>query len=190
MATNKHLRDSWQSTQSKELFKQRMIAWRTELATVRVERPMRLDRARAVGYKAQQGFVIVRQRVKRGGHRRPDIKMGRRSAHAHQRKNLSLNYRVIAERRANEKYQNLTVLNSYFLCKDAIHAWYEVILVDPQHPNIKRHTNLANMAAKRGRVKRGLTNAGRRGRGMKKKGKGREKNFPSLSNKHNKGRGN
>ena len=167
-----------------------MIQWRKEDATVRLDNPIRLDRARAVGYKAKQGFVVVRQRVKRGGHTRPDIKAGRRSAHAHQRKNLSINYRGIAERRANEKFKNLAVLNSYFLCQDAIHSWYEVILVDPQHPNVKQNKSLHGMAVKKGRVKRGLTNAGRHGRGMKKKGKGREKNFPSLSNKHNKGRGN
>lgn len=190
MVTNKHLRDAWQSNESKQLFKKRMIQWRKEPATVRLDKPLRLDRARAVGYKAKQGFVVVRQRVKRGGHKRPDIKAGRRSAHSHQRKNLSLNYRSIAERRANEKFKNLTVLNSYFLCKDAIHEWFEIILVDPQHPSIKQDANLKAMADKRGRVKRGLTNAGRRGRGMKKKGGGREKNFPSLGNKHNKGRGN
>lgn len=190
MTTNKHLRNAWQSAESKQLFKKRMVQWRQEEATVRVEKPLRLDRARAVGYKAKQGFVVVRQRVKRGGHKRPEIKMGRRSAHYHQRKNLSINYRGIAERRANEKFKNLTVLNSYFLCKDAVHSWYEVILVDPLHPSIKQNPSLQKMAAKRGRVKRGLTNAGRRGRGMKAKGKGREKNFPSIGNKHNKGRGN
>jgi large subunit ribosomal protein L15e len=40
----------------------------------------------------------------------------------------------VAERRASERYPNLKVLNSYFLYKDGRYAWYEVILVDPNHP--------------------------------------------------------
>ena len=35
----------------------------------RLERPTRLDRARRLGYKAKQGFIIVRIKVGRGGMR-------------------------------------------------------------------------------------------------------------------------
>jgi large subunit ribosomal protein L15e len=55
----------------KETIRQRLIEWRREPAVVRVERPTRLNRARALGYKAKQGFVIVRVRVRKGGQRKP-----------------------------------------------------------------------------------------------------------------------
>lgn len=38
---------------------------------VRVSRPSRPDKARRLGYKAKQGFVIYRTRVRRGGRKRP-----------------------------------------------------------------------------------------------------------------------
>ncbi len=50
----------------------------------RVTRPSRPDKARRLGYKAKQGFVIYRVRVRRGGRKRPVHKVraaaGRRLA--------------------------------------------------------------------------------------------------------------
>jgi large subunit ribosomal protein L15e len=37
----------------------------------RVSRPTRPDKARRLGYKAKQGYVIYRVRVRRGGRKRP-----------------------------------------------------------------------------------------------------------------------
>lgn len=37
---------------------------------VRASRPSRPDKARRLGYKAKQGFVIYRVRVRRGGRKR------------------------------------------------------------------------------------------------------------------------
>ena len=48
-----------------------------------------------------------------------------------------MNYQWICEQRAARKFPNLEVLNSYYLAKDGKHIWYEIILVDPQHPVIK-----------------------------------------------------
>ncbi len=176
MAIHKYLRKAYASKESKELYKERMIQWRREPVTVRTYRPLRLDRARAVGYKAQEGFVVVRQRVNRGGHMRPQLTGGRRTAHSHRNKNLAISYQSIAERRAQAKYENLTVLNSYLLCKDGQRYWYEIILINPTHPNIIRSDKIG-AARKKGRVERGLTRAGRRNRGQAKKSN--DKAFPS-----------
>jgi large subunit ribosomal protein L15e len=46
--------------------------------------------------------------------------------------------RKVAERRVGERYSNLEVIGSYFLYKDGMHLWYEVILVDPSHPSISK----------------------------------------------------
>ena len=37
----------------------------------RASRPSRLDKARRLGYKAKQGYVIYRVRVRRGGRKKP-----------------------------------------------------------------------------------------------------------------------
>ena len=117
--------------------KSKAIAWRTEPTIHRIERPSRLDRARRLGYKAKQGIVVVRTRVGRGGMRKQRPVAGRRPKHigvVHIKQGISM--RKVAERRVNEKFPNLEVLGSYYLHKDGMNIWYEVILVDPSHPAI------------------------------------------------------
>ena len=69
----KYLRESWKhpSPELESLWKERLIQWRQEPVTLRIEHPTRLDRARSLGYKAKPGYVVVRQRVDRGGRMRP-----------------------------------------------------------------------------------------------------------------------
>ena len=164
-----------------ELWQQRQIAWRQEPVTVRLEHPTRIDRARAVGYKAKKGIIVVRQRVLRGGRQRPRIKGGRKPRRFTQRKTLSMNYQWIAELRAAKQFVNCEVLNSYYVGEDGLHYWYEVILVDPECPEIKtdKHLSWICEPQHRRRVFRGLTSAGRRSRGLLNKGEGAEKVRPS-----------
>lgn len=80
-----------------------------------------------------------------------------------------MNYQWIAQQRAARKFTNLEVLNSYFLGKDGVHYFYEVILVDPERPEIKNDKTI-NWIAKpgnRGRVFRGLTSAAKKSRGLR-----------------------
>ena len=46
-------------------YKQKLIDWRHEPAISRVARPTRVDRARRLGYRAKQGIIVVRARVKK-----------------------------------------------------------------------------------------------------------------------------
>jgi large subunit ribosomal protein L15e len=94
---------------------------------------------------------------------------------------LRKNYKQIAEERANRVYKNCSVLNSYELAKDGKYAWYEVILVDPAHPQIKADRDLKWIAAAKHRTRayHGKTSAGRKSRGLHGKGKGYEKAQPS-----------
>jgi len=162
----KHISNLWKKPKINlgGLYKERLILWRKESSTVKLERPTRLDRARSLGYKAKQGITIVRQRVKRGGHKREKIKSGRRSKRSGSRKNLSKNYKQIAEERVQKQYTNMEVLNSYYLAKDKSNYWYEVILVDPYHSSTKK--DFAWMVKNPRRVYRGKTSAGRKGRGL------------------------
>lgn len=177
-----HLQQNWENLrESKELWRARIVEWRREPVTLRLEHPTKLHRARALGFRAKEGLFVVRQRVLRGGHKRPDIKGGRMPKNSRQRLVLRKNYQLIAEERANGEFPNCEVLNSYFLAKDGKHYWFEVILFDPKHPAILADPRMNGIASQksRGRVYRGLTGAGRRMRGLLWKGKGVEKARPS-----------
>src|SRR3990167_10116065 len=126
-----YIKESWKSPDVKTL-RERMIVWRAGESIVKVDKPLRLDRARALGYKAKVGFVVVRVRVKRGGRTRSRHKHGRKSRKQHVRKILKMSYQWVAEIRAANAYRNLEVLNSYILAKDGKHYFYEVILIDPE----------------------------------------------------------
>lgn len=163
--------------------KERQMQWRREPVVLRIEHPTNLVRARALGYRAKQGFIVARVCVKRGGKQRPAIRHGRRSKHSGQRFVMGRNYQWIAEQRANKPFPNLEVLNSYEVGRDGISAWFEVIMIDPQHPSIKADPRTRWIASGKhtGRVYRGLTSAARKSRGMRGKGKGYEKNRPSVA---------
>lgn len=168
MSLYKHIREAWKNPRENMpgLWHERLIQWRADPATLRIDYPTRLDRARSLGYKAKPGIFIVRQRVLRGGHKRPQFAGGRRSKRYHMHKNLNLSYQTIAEIRANKQFPNCEVLNSYYLAKDGKHDWYEIILVDIDHPAIKADQKLRWMSGSshRGRVNKGLTASGKRSR--------------------------
>ncbi|MDP3987098.1 MAG: 50S ribosomal protein L15e, partial [Nanoarchaeota archaeon] len=69
------------------------------------------------------------------------------------------------------KFTNLEVLNSYLLGKDGVYYFYEVILVDPDKPEIKSDKNVSwiSKPGNKGRAFRGLTSAGKKSRGLSKK---------------------
>jgi large subunit ribosomal protein L15e len=91
--------------------------------------------------------------------------------------------RRIAEERAQKHHPNLEVLNSYWVGEDGKQKFYEVILVDPNHPEIVNDPQIAWITAPvhKGRVYRGLTSAGTEGRGLRWKGKGAERFRPSRA---------
>ncbi|MEM0188311.1 MAG: 50S ribosomal protein L15e [Saccharolobus sp.] len=167
-----YIEKTWRSDEWKEkVIRARLIEWRKGPAIVRIKKPTRLNRARALGYKAKQGFVVVRVRVRRGGLNKSRPNKGRRP------KRMGVygyspakGYRWIAEERAARKYPNLEVLGSYYVAEDGMYKYYEVIMVDPSHPVIKNDPNLKWLQdpANRNRVFRGLTSAGKKARGLRK----------------------
>ena len=165
-----YIRQAWKSPDEK-ILRGRMIGWRASEAIVKVDKPLRLDRARALGYRDKKGFVVVRVRITRGGRTKTRPKGGRRSKRMTNKKVLKMSYRWVAESRAARKYKNLEVLNSYNLGKDGINYFYEVILVDPSKPEIINDSKI-NWITKPGNKKRslrGLTSAGKKSRGLRKK---------------------
>ena len=165
-----YIKQAWKKPETKTL-RERMVKWRDSEAFTKVDKPLRLDKARALGYKDKKGFVIIRARVKRGGHKRSRPNKGRRSKRLHTRKNLMMNYRGIAEQRVEKKYKNLVVLNSYQIGKDGMHYFYEVICVDPLMPEIQndKTINWICRPENQKRAMRGLTSAGKKSRGLRYK---------------------
>ncbi|MBT4165752.1 50S ribosomal protein L15e [archaeon] len=174
------IRKAWKKPDVDTL-RARMVEWRKENVVTKIERPTRLDRARALGYKAKKGVVVARVRVLRGGRKRARTNKGRKSKRHTIKKTVKMNYKWIAEQRAGKKFPNLEVLNSYNLGKDGKHYFYEVILVDASKPEIKNDRVLGWVADKshRKRVSRGLTSAGLKSRGMRSKSP-MNKNRPSV----------
>jgi len=88
----------------------------------------------------------------------------------------------IAEERVAKRYPNMEVLASYWIGEDGMHKFYEVILVDPNHPAIRADPKINWICEPqhRGRAYRGLTPAGKKGRGLMYKGRGSEKVRPSI----------
>ncbi len=171
---NKDLRD---------LVSGRKQEWRKSPPIERVEKPTRIDRARQYGYKAKQGFTVARVRVRRGGMRKSRPKSGRKPKRMGVNK-ITPNKSIqrIAEERAKRKFMNLEVLGSYWLWEDGQYKWYEVVFADPSHPAIKndKDTGWICQPQHRHRAFRGLTPSGKKGRGLRNKGKGAEKIRPSL----------
>jgi large subunit ribosomal protein L15e len=66
--------------------------------------------------------------------------------------------------------------------EDGKHKFYEVILVDPNHPAIVADPKINWIAtgAHGNRASRGLTSAGKKGRGLGGKGRGHERFRPSV----------
>ena len=169
---------------------ERGIKYRKGKSVERVERPTKLHRARTLGYKAKQGYIVVRARIRKGGMHKVRPKRGRKPrAMGVSKYTTGKNLQWVAEERVQRKYPNMEVLNSYKVYTDGRSWYYEVILVDPSHPAIKADPkiNWICEAPHRRRVSRGLTSSGRKARGLHKKGWGSEKTRPSLG--ANKGRG-
>lgn len=184
--TYHHMRAAWKVPRdeaTKEAYRERLLAWRRDPTVVRIDRPTRLDRAHALGFKAKQGFVMARAKVRRGGLRKHMINKGRRpKRRAWAKITMGKSIQRIAEERTQKRFENLEVLNSYWVAEDGRHKYYEVILVDPHHAVIKadRSINWIGKPGHKNRVYRGKTSAGQRGRGLHKKGKGVVKNRPSI----------
>lgn len=190
---DKYIAKAWNKPKESyvgELLRERLPQWRKEESVVRVAFPTRLDRARKLGYKAKQGIIVARSRIRRGGRRKERPNAARVPSKMGVKKYTpKKSLRWIAEERAQRKFPNTEVLNSYWVGEDGQYKYYEVILVDTSHPAVKGDKDLGWIPARqhKGRVFRGMSSAGKSGRGLRSKGKGAEKIRPSI--RASKGRG-
>merc|ERR1712055_325121 len=131
-------------------------------------RSTRPERARRLGYKAKQGYVIYRICMRRGGRKRP---VPKGCPYGKPKRNLQ----SIAEERVGRRLKGLRVLNSYWVAEDSTYKYFEVIMIDPFHKAIRRDPKINWMCrpVMKHRELRGLTHAGKSSRGL---GKGRKFN--------------
>mmetsp|Transcript_58834 Transcript_58834/g.133181 ORF Transcript_58834/g.133181 Transcript_58834/m.133181 type:complete len:206 (+) Transcript_58834:49-666(+) len=178
MGAYKYLEELWRKKQSDVIrFLLRVRAWEyRQLPKIcRCTKPTRTDKAHRLGYKAKQGYLIYRVAVRRGGRKKPvhkGITAGKPRAQGVNQLKFGRNLQSVAEERIGRRAGNLRVLNSYWVNQDATYKYFEVILVDVQHPVIRNDPRvnwLCNPVHKH-RECRGLTSAGRKGRGLRLSG--------------------
>ncbi|KAG9189057.1 hypothetical protein G6011_05925 [Alternaria panax] len=154
-------------------FLMRVRCWELRQLKVihRASRPSRPDKARRLGYKAKQGYVIYRIRVRRGGRKRQAPKgatYGKPTNQGINQLKYQRSLKSTAEERIGRRCANLRVLNSYWINQDSTYKYYEVICVDPQHKAIRRDPRI-NWIVKpvhKHREARGLTATGKKSRGL------------------------
>ena len=125
-----HIKETWENA-DKVYVRGRVREWKDDSVVSRILRPTKLGRARALGYKAKQGYVMVRVRIRKSGRKRRTIRKGRHPTNVGIVKfTTSMSKQSIAERRTMKKYPNMEVLNSYKAGEDGRNHYFEVILVD------------------------------------------------------------
>lgn len=162
-----------QSDVSRFLYRVRCWEYRQKNVVHRASQPSRPEKARKLGYKAKQGFVIFRIRVRRGGRKKPAPKgatYGKPTNEGVTQLKNQRSLRGIAEERVGRKASNMRVLNSYWVNQDSTYKYFEIIAVDPSHKAIRRDPRynwIVNPVHKH-RESRGLTQAGKKSRGINK----------------------
>ncbi|MCW1291936.1 MAG: 50S ribosomal protein L15 [Candidatus Rehaiarchaeum fermentans] len=96
----------------------------------RIERPTRLFRAHALGYKAKQGYFVVRARISKGLTRRERPNHARHPSKTGLFFGYDISKKEILARRILNKYPNAIILGGYYLVENGQYKWYEFILKD------------------------------------------------------------
>ncbi|RWS04876.1 60S ribosomal protein L15-like protein [Dinothrombium tinctorium] len=189
MGAYKYMQEIWRKKQSDVMmFLQRMRCWefRQQNTIVRVPRPTRPEKARRLGYKCKQGFVIYRVRVRRGGRKKQVPKgatYGKPKNHGVNQLKPKRNLQSIAEERVGKRVaKSLRILGSYWVGQDATFKFFEVICIDSFHKAIRRDPKINWICdpVHKHRELRGLTSAGKKYRGLTSRGHGYAKLRPSI----------
>jgi large subunit ribosomal protein L15e len=187
MGAYKYLEELWKKKQTDLMrFVMRMRTWEyRQLGVIhKCNHPSRPDKARKLGFKRKQGYVIYRIRIRRGGRKRPVAKgiiTGKPKTQGVTGLKAYRSLRAVAEERVGRKVSGCRVLNSYWVAQDATYKFFEVILVDIAHNAIRNDPKI-NWICKpvhKHRELRGLTSAGKKFRGLRAKGKSNNKQRPS-----------
>merc|ERR1711993_190738 len=144
MGAYKYMNEVWRKKSSDTMrYLQRIRVWQyRNLNTIhRASKPTRPEKARRLGYKATQGFVVYRIKIRRGGRKKPVPKGATMGKPVHQGVFMQFARRLqsVAEERVGRHCGGLRVLNSYWVGEDSTFKYFEVILMDPQHNAIRNN---------------------------------------------------
>ncbi|MCL4381396.1 50S ribosomal protein L15e [Candidatus Marsarchaeota archaeon] len=147
-------------------YKNRIVKWRSEPPIERIDKPTNIPRARKLGYKAKEGIIMARVKVKGGGKKRATVGGGRKPSKSGRYFTRAKSLQSIAEERASKKFSNCEVLNSYFVGKAGSDSFYEIIMLERDNAAIQNDLTYSNVIGKKGRAFRALTKSGRKHRGL------------------------
>ncbi len=182
MGAYKYIKETMQNEYKARdaMLRGKIIAWRKAGAIERVGRPSNLARARELGYKAKQGIIIVRVRVRRGSSKREKPSRGRKPSKYGRFFDYRKSSQTVAEERAARRFSNCEVINSYYIGEDGEYKFFETILADRGNPALTNDPYFSSILSQRNRVYRGMTSSGRKHRGIIRKGFGTNNNRPSV----------
>jgi len=147
-------------------YKERLIEWSASPTVSRVQKPTNLPRARSLGYKAIEGVVVARVRVRKGKRKRAQAGGGRKPSKSGKFFSRAKSLQAIAEEKAARKFDNCEVLNSYFVGATGSEEFYEVIMLDRASRRVSKDPLYKSVITHKGRAFRGLSASGRRHRGL------------------------
>lgn len=101
-------------------------AYRDEPNHLLVKKPTKPGRARALGYKANGKFVVIRSSISKGGIKAIIPSRGRKHPNFC-KKTRAISHEKILENRALKKFPNLQCIGSYKLVENGKKAWYEYL---------------------------------------------------------------
>lgn len=157
MGAYKYITETFQKEykERNEVYRAKVTAWKKESPIKKLEKPTNVPRARRLGYKAKQGYVVVRARVSKGRRTRRKPRGGRKPKSNYRFVQPGHSHQAIAEQRVNRRYRNMEVLNSYWVGEDGNYKYFEVILADYSKASSK-----TSSVKRRGKSFRGLTSSG------------------------------
>ncbi|XP_037363273.1 60S ribosomal protein L15-like [Talpa occidentalis] len=176
MGTYKYILELWRKKQRNVMrFLLRVCWWQFPQLSAphRAPRPTQPDKARRLGYKAKQGYVIYRIRVLRGGRKHPVPKAatyGKPVHHGVNQLKFARSLQSVAEERAGHHCGALRGLNSHWVGEDSTYKFFEIILIHPFHKAIRRNpdTQWITKPVHKHREMWGLTSAGPKSCGLGK----------------------
>ncbi|MFH0971974.1 MAG: 50S ribosomal protein L15e [Candidatus Micrarchaeota archaeon] len=132
MGAYKYIQESFQKSfrDRSDSFRQRLQAFRKTRTVEKVDKPTNPVRAHALGFKARKDFTIARVRLKRGKRSRPKPDQGRKPGRNRKFVNPGISIQKYAERKVQNRFRNLKVINSYLVGEDGVYKYFEVIMQD------------------------------------------------------------
>ena len=145
MDAYKYIQEQWRKKQSDVMrFLLRVRCWQyCQLSAVHgAPCPTWRDKARQLGYKAKQGYIIYRIHVHHGGRKclvPKGATYGKPVHHGVNQLKFARSLQSIAEERVGHNCGALRVLNSYWVGEDSTYRFFEVVLIDPFYEVIRRN---------------------------------------------------